>query len=118
MIRHGASSHLSSNLDSTIADDLIEDIIQKGEEKTKELKQKYASVGLDDLQKIGAESMNSYEWEGENYSNKVCIFNYSIHRNLTLFEFSKKMQIISFGCNRQNERERSITPLTITIVMP
>ena len=72
MIRHGATEHLSSNIESSVTDEAIEDILQRGEEKTMELKKKYAKAGLDDLQKFNSESMNSYEWEGENYSNKVC----------------------------------------------
>jgi len=46
----------------------------RGEEKTQELENKYAKVGLDDLQKFTSDTGNAYEWEGHDFSAKVIIF--------------------------------------------
>jgi SWI/SNF-related matrix-associated actin-dependent regulator of chromatin subfamily A member 5 len=54
-----------------MADEDILNIISKGEQKTRELMDKYKDVGLDDLQKFtiaGTGSVN--EWQGEDYSKK------------------------------------------------
>jgi SWI/SNF-related matrix-associated actin-dependent regulator of chromatin subfamily A member 5 len=72
MIQHGAEKIFSS-ADSTVSDDDIDHILRKGEEKTVELNQKYQSLGLDDLQKFTSDSSSSYEWQGENWVNKVCV---------------------------------------------
>ncbi len=59
------------NLFSTITDDDIEKVLLRGEEKTQELENKYAQVGLDDLQKFTSDTGNAYEWEGHDFSAKV-----------------------------------------------
>ena len=71
MIQHGAESIFRQG-GSTIAQDAIEDILAKGEEKTKRLEKRYQTMGLDDLQKFTSDGGGSaFEWEGQNYAEKV-----------------------------------------------
>lgn len=69
MIQHGAQNIFDST-SGTITDDTIEDILQRGEQRTAELNEKYAKLGLDDLQKFTSDS-SAYEWNGEDFKNKV-----------------------------------------------
>lgn len=79
MIRHGAEAVLSSSSsggkmataaigDSTKAD--IEEILARGEQRTKELREKYRNTGFEDLLAGGAESGSMYEWEGADYNQQ------------------------------------------------
>jgi SWI/SNF-related matrix-associated actin-dependent regulator of chromatin subfamily A member 5 len=56
---------------SMIIDEDIDAIIQKGEEKTQALLSKYEGLNLDDLANFKSD-MGAQQWEGENFSNKVC----------------------------------------------
>ncbi|RKO98091.1 hypothetical protein CXG81DRAFT_14771 [Caulochytrium protostelioides] len=67
MIQHGAQT-IFEDSGSTIADEDIETILKRGEEKTEQLAQKYASAGLDELQQASTGSV--LVWEGEDFSNK------------------------------------------------
>jgi len=56
-------------------DEDIEAILKRGEEKTAELEAKYQDMGIDDLAKFTTDGQGTvFQWEGEDYSNKVCIF--------------------------------------------
>ncbi|KAJ1969849.1 chromatin remodeling complex Adenosinetriphosphatase, partial [Dimargaris xerosporica] len=72
MIQHGAEHILQNGMgdDEALGETDIDAILAKGETKTKELNQKYESYGLDDLQKFSLDSINTYEWEGEDYRGK------------------------------------------------
>ena len=74
MIAYGADKILSHDANQNVVDDSIEDIIRKGEEKTKELSQKYANLGIDDLQKFSVDQISAYQWEGEDYKSKSKLF--------------------------------------------
>jgi len=67
MIQYGANEVMQSG-ESTITDDDIEKVLLRGEEKTQELENKYAKVGLEDLQKFTSDTGNAYEWEGHDFS--------------------------------------------------
>lgn len=79
MIQYGAQNVLqaqtsrsqtpSSNgaAPETSTDDDIEAILERGEKKTKELNDRYKTLGLDDLQKFSTEG-SAYEWNGKNFS--------------------------------------------------
>ncbi|ORX54808.1 hypothetical protein BCR36DRAFT_282567, partial [Piromyces finnis] len=69
MIQYGANEVMQSG-ESTITDADIEEVLLRGEEKTQELENKYAKVGLDDLQKFTSDTGNAYEWEGHDFSTK------------------------------------------------
>lgn len=69
MIQHGAHDVFEST-ESTVIDADIEAIIQRGEQKTKELTEKFQQIGFDDLQNFTSEQGETYVWEGEDYSNK------------------------------------------------
>ena len=72
MIQHGAQD-IFENGGSTILNDDIEAVLQRSEEKTQELEQKYKDMGFDELQKftVGQGTGESlYNWEGENFKNK------------------------------------------------
>jgi len=67
MIQYGANEVMQSG-ESTITDADIEEVLLRGEEKTQELENKYAKVGLEDLQKFTSDTGNAYEWEGHDFS--------------------------------------------------
>jgi SWI/SNF-related matrix-associated actin-dependent regulator of chromatin subfamily A member 5 len=67
MIQYGANEVMQSG-ESTITDDDIEKVLLRGEKKTQELENKYAKVGLEDLQKFTSDTGNAYEWEGHDFS--------------------------------------------------
>ncbi|XP_041358454.1 SWI/SNF-related matrix-associated actin-dependent regulator of chromatin subfamily A member 5-like [Gigantopelta aegis] len=72
MIRHGASEVFASK-DSQISDEDIDSIIQKGEQKTEEIRSKIASLGESTLQSFTMdtpESNSVYQFEGEDYRDK------------------------------------------------
>ncbi|RKP38464.1 SNF2 family [Dimargaris cristalligena] len=72
MIQHGAEKIFQSGTqdDEGLADADIDTILARGEAKTGELNKKYQTLGLDDLQKFSLDTINSYEWEGEDYRGK------------------------------------------------
>ena len=67
MIQHGADTILKGGALNKVMEQSLEEIIKKGEERTKQIEQKFSSLGLDDLQKFTVESM--YEFEGKDFSN-------------------------------------------------
>ena len=69
MIQFGADQIFKSG-DSTISADDIEEILRKSEMKTAELKNKYNSMGFDDLQKFTVQEGTAYQWEGEDFRKK------------------------------------------------
>jgi SWI/SNF-related matrix-associated actin-dependent regulator of chromatin subfamily A member 5 len=71
MIQHGASNVFSADAGSDDKDDAydIDAILRKGEEKTKEMQNKYEKLGIDDLQKFSSEAGSAYEWNGEKFLN-------------------------------------------------
>lgn len=66
MIKHGAESILKGTGPIIKLNESIEDVIRKGEERTKQLEQKFQGLGLDELQKFSLDSANMYEFEGIN----------------------------------------------------
>ncbi|KAJ1648305.1 chromatin remodeling complex Adenosinetriphosphatase, partial [Dispira simplex] len=72
MIQHGAEKIFRSdvNQDDTMNDADIDAILARGETKTLELNQKFQTLGLTDLQNFSLDSINTYEWEGEDYRGK------------------------------------------------
>lgn len=74
MIAHGAEKILSGESQTQIPEESIEEIIRKGEEKTKELTEKYANIGMEDLQKFSMDQISAYQWEGEDYKTKSKLF--------------------------------------------
>ena len=72
MIQHGAEKIFNEADSSTPApEDDIDEIIRKGEEKTAELSKKYQNLNMDELRNFTSES--AYQWNGEDWSNKVII---------------------------------------------
>ncbi|VEU19333.1 DEKNAAC100060 [Brettanomyces naardenensis] len=70
MIQHGAQKVFDeTGKDSPDLDDGIDEILNRGEERTKTLKAKYANLGLDDLQNFTSDQ-SAYEWNGENFAKK------------------------------------------------
>jgi SWI/SNF-related matrix-associated actin-dependent regulator of chromatin subfamily A member 5 len=74
MIHHGAENVLRNQTATGAAakgadldDEDIDGILAQGENRTKQLNEKYEKLGLDDLQKFTSES--AYEWNGENFAN-------------------------------------------------
>jgi superfamily II DNA or RNA helicase len=69
MIRFGAEKVLSSSKAEKSNEDSIdiEGILRKGEERTKEMLNKFKNAGFEDLLS-GAASSSVYEWEGEDYA--------------------------------------------------
>lgn len=65
MIQHGAQ-HIFSSSSGTMTDNDIDSILKHGEERTKELNERYAKLGLDDLQRFTTEG-SAYEWNGEDF---------------------------------------------------
>lgn len=74
MIQHGAEK-IFNEPDSTTttpeAEDDIDEILRRGEEKTAELNKKYENLNIDELRNFTSES--AYQWNGEDWSNKVYI---------------------------------------------
>lgn len=72
MIQHGAEKIFnegeSVEQPAEDADD-IELILRRGEEKTAELNKKYENLNIDELRNFTSES--AYQWDGEDWSNKV-----------------------------------------------
>ncbi|KAJ2005841.1 chromatin remodeling complex Adenosinetriphosphatase [Coemansia thaxteri] len=48
----------------------IDEILRRGESRTQELQNKYADMGLDDLNRFANESTSTTQWEGEDYARK------------------------------------------------
>lgn len=73
MIRHGAERLLSktNNNEKSTFDFDIEELLQKGEERTKELLNKYKNAGFEDLMSGAAAGGSVYEWEGEDYHQQA-----------------------------------------------
>ncbi|KAF9166387.1 hypothetical protein DFQ26_008071 [Actinomortierella ambigua] len=69
MIQHGAADLFKNSETTETGDTDIDQIIRAGEEKTAELNQKYANVGIEDLAKFTSEG-SAYDWQGEDWSNK------------------------------------------------
>lgn len=71
MIRHGAQ-HVFASKDSDITDENIDQILQKGREKTAELKKKIESLGEGSLRTftMDTEDRSVYQFEGEDYRDK------------------------------------------------
>jgi len=67
MIQHGAANVFEGK-GAMDYDEDIDAIISRGENKSKELHNKFTSMGLDDLQNFSLDS--AYTWEGENYGDK------------------------------------------------
>jgi SWI/SNF-related matrix-associated actin-dependent regulator of chromatin subfamily A member 5 len=67
MVQHGAEE-IFEREGGTIGQDDIEDIFRHGEERTKKLQERYAELGLDDLQNFTSES--AYNWMGEDFKQK------------------------------------------------
>jgi SWI/SNF-related matrix-associated actin-dependent regulator of chromatin subfamily A member 5 len=67
MVQHGAEE-IFEREGGTIAEDDIDDIVRAGEERTKKLQERYADLGIDDLQNFTSES--AYNWMGEDFKQK------------------------------------------------
>ncbi|KAJ1957620.1 chromatin remodeling complex Adenosinetriphosphatase [Dipsacomyces acuminosporus] len=52
------------------ADIDIDELLRQGETRTHELQNKYADMGLDDLNRFANEGTSTTEWEGEDYARK------------------------------------------------
>ncbi|KAK9477069.1 SNF2 family N-terminal domain-containing protein [Lipomyces japonicus] len=70
MIQHGAEAVFQqSGVNGTVtANDDIDEILQRSEERTAKLNERYSKLGLDDLQKFTSDS--AYEWNGEDFAKK------------------------------------------------
>jgi SWI/SNF-related matrix-associated actin-dependent regulator of chromatin subfamily A member 5 len=68
MIQFGAADVFNSNGEKTDDDFDLEAILEKSEEKTSKLSERYSKLGLDDLQKFSSDS--AYEWNGEDFKKK------------------------------------------------
>ena len=72
MIRHGADAVFSSK-ESTITDEDIDSIIERAEEKTAKLNEKYQEMGEGALRNFSLDmqpTSSVYEFEGEDWRNK------------------------------------------------
>jgi SWI/SNF-related matrix-associated actin-dependent regulator of chromatin subfamily A member 5 len=67
MVQHGAEDIFEAE-GGTIADNDIDEIFRRGEERTKKLQERYAELGIDDLQNFTSES--AYNWMGEDFKQK------------------------------------------------
>jgi SWI/SNF-related matrix-associated actin-dependent regulator of chromatin subfamily A member 5 len=67
MVQHGAEEIFEAE-GGTIGDDDIDEIFRRGEERTKKLQERYAELGIDDLQNFTSES--AYNWMGEDFKQK------------------------------------------------
>ena len=74
MIQHGAEGVLrrkggsSALVDGEIPDDAFDELLKKGEERTKEINEKYEKLGIDDLQNFSSE--NAFSWGGQEFKPK------------------------------------------------
>lgn len=71
MIQHGAETifqKATGENSGAMSDTDIDAILKHGEERTKELNDRYSKLGLDDLQKFTSDS--AYEWNGEDFAAK------------------------------------------------
>lgn len=72
MIQHGAETIVNrantkeGRVTQDMDDEAIDKLLRHGEERTAQLNAKYATLGLDDLQKFTSDS--AYEWNGENFA--------------------------------------------------
>ncbi|KAI5811750.1 chromatin remodelling complex ATPase chain ISW1 [Peziza echinospora] len=72
MIQHGAAEIFSNDKNGKhitgpdMTDEDIDAIFRHGEERTKELNDRYSKLGIDDLQKFTSDS--AYEWNGEDFA--------------------------------------------------
>ncbi len=69
MIQHGAKKVFESEKSTFDLNEDIESILNKSEQKTAKLNEKFNKLGLDDLQKFTSDS-NAYEWNGQNFQQK------------------------------------------------
>ena len=67
MVQHGAEEIFEAE-GGTIGEDDIDEIFRHGEERTKKLQERYAELGIDDLQNFTSES--AYNWMGEDFKQK------------------------------------------------
>lgn len=67
MVQHGAEDIFEAE-GGTIGEDDIDDILRHGEERTKKLQERYAELGIDELQNFSSES--AYNWMGEDFKQK------------------------------------------------
>ncbi|XP_006454979.1 SNF2 family DNA-dependent ATPase [Agaricus bisporus var. bisporus H97] len=65
MITHGAEKIISSS-DGVLVNDDIEEIIQRGEERTAQLNNKYEGLNLEDLSNFKSDA-SVQQWEGEDF---------------------------------------------------
>lgn len=68
MVQHGAEEIFEKEGGTINDKDDIEEIFRHGEERTKQLQQRYAELGIDDLQNFTSES--AYNWMGEDFKQK------------------------------------------------
>lgn len=68
MIQFGASDVFNSSGVKTDDDLDLESILEKSEQKTSKLSQRYSNLGLEELHKFASDS--AYEWNGENFKKK------------------------------------------------
>lgn len=69
MIQHGAQKVLQSK-GTMMADADIDTILARGEERTEKLKERFSTLGLDDLQNFSVDS-STYEWNGEKFTKEA-----------------------------------------------
>lgn len=67
MVQHGAEE-IFEREGGTIGEDDIDDILRRGEERTRSLQDRYAELGIDELQNFASES--AYNWMGEDFKQK------------------------------------------------
>lgn len=68
MIQFGAADVFNSSGEKTDDDFDLEAILEKSEQKSSKLSERYSNLGLDDLQKFSSDS--AYEWNGEDFKKK------------------------------------------------
>ncbi|BFZ63925.1 chromatin remodeling complex Adenosinetriphosphatase [Saitoella coloradoensis] len=68
MIQHGAESVFNKRDGGTMTEDDLDAILAKGQDRTKELNDKYAKLGVTDLENFTFDS--AYEWNGTDYQKK------------------------------------------------
>ncbi|KAB8284604.1 SNF2 family N-terminal domain-domain-containing protein [Yarrowia lipolytica] len=69
MIRHGTEDIFKSSKGTLKTEDDIEAILLHGEKRTKQLNDKFAELGIDDLQKFSTDS--AMVWNGEDFQHRV-----------------------------------------------
>jgi hypothetical protein len=93
-----------------IIDEDIDAIIQKGEEKTQALLSKYEGLNLDDLANFKSD-MGAQQWEGENFSNKVCCSQKALHWSCTHHVYRCSPRATLCGSNLPSVRRLEPTPI-------